>query len=161
MQHALWLAALLSFASCANAEPPLDPAAATLGFFHADGSVPPPYHTEWRLTVRPDHTATYQHWQGYPGPSVKPRELAFTVQPAQYAALLAALRAAPFADATPPGPAMPGSDTNEITLQSGSRRLTVVYGSTREPQRWQSSIDAFAAIADDAVSRLEPPPVKR
>ncbi len=61
-------------------------------YLHADGSMPPPHHTEWQITVDSAGEAHLRYWPNYPAPEVPMWESAFPV--ADLAPLRAALRRA-------------------------------------------------------------------
>jgi len=76
------VASLLLLAGCGSsgddvAEPPADFA---ITIHHVDGSVPPPDHVEWTLTVDDALQGTLDYTAGYPGPDTPTYKAQFDVE---------------------------------------------------------------------------------
>lgn len=85
---------LLLWASACNAAPAGAPADFAITYDWREGSLPPPYHYSYRITLNADGAATYALTPDYAGADVPTWVESFTVSAAARDALYADLRAA-------------------------------------------------------------------
>lgn len=90
---ALVLLAAALGAGCGSGGAPSErPQAFSLMFSHYDGSVPPPYHAEWMVTVAPDRRARVIYIPDYEGTGVPSYRSSFRADPHELDALYRRLR---------------------------------------------------------------------
>ena len=146
----IWAALILASAAAACSPPPPALERSTLVLNHQDGSVPPPYHREWGITIPPDGPGTLTYWPGYEGSGVVPAERTFPVPPARRAALVQAMQAAGVTTRRwrTDAPPSVGGGSEQIEVRGGGRTL-VIPGAL--PAADEKRLAPVRTAFDDAV----------
>jgi hypothetical protein len=98
-----------------------------LAYAWREGSVPPPYHYEYRITVEPDGAGLIEFWPDYPGPTTPTWSEVFTVTAGSRLQLYTTLQAAgiwstAWQEANPP---RVGGSSASLEARANGRTATV------------------------------------
>jgi len=116
---AILLVIATALAGCGSGDDPV-PDDFELSFRHAAGSVPPPFHDEWRLDAGLDGKGSLTYHPDYPSRDPPVFRESFSVPREQVAALYERVR-----DAGDGGDEGVGGDTNEATVTADGDRTEV------------------------------------
>ena len=145
-------AVLLAGATGACTQPALPLTSSTLVMHFSNGSLPPPYHFSWTITLPPDGPGTLAYAAGYTTPAGR----SFAVDPARRAALVAAMEAAgvPTRRWRAEEPPLVGGSSSGIEVRSAGRTLVIPGALPRDDEERLAPVRAaFSDAVPEEVWR--------
>lgn len=126
MRRLMALAATaLVFVGCGAGAPSERPDDFAFSFSYMQGSLPPPAHYEWDLTVSPNGTATYEYTPDYPDAGVPVYTEEFTLDDGELDSIYSAMREADVLADFDGGEPTTGGATQTASITAGGETYEV------------------------------------